>query len=66
MAYDLISALVSGRIVPKVLYDQAVKAFGRDGVTELIYPVGLHCSVSVIVNRFDVPVPDETVNPAAG
>lgn len=58
MAYDFTSALVSGRIVPKILYDQAVKAFGRDGVAELIYLVGLYCSVSVLLNGFDVPVPE--------
>jgi alkylhydroperoxidase family enzyme len=58
LAYDFTSALVSGRIVPKLLYDRAQATFGRDGVAELIYLVGLYCSVSVILNGFDVPVPD--------
>ena len=58
MAYDFASALVSGRIVPKILYDQAVKAFGQEGVAELIYLVGLYCAVSVVLNGFDVPVPE--------
>jgi len=59
LAYDFTSALISGRIVPQILYDQARKAFGRDGVAELIYLVGLYCSVSIILNGFDVPVPAE-------
>jgi 4-carboxymuconolactone decarboxylase len=58
MAYDFASALVSGRIVPKLLYDQTQSAFGRDGIAELIYLVGLYCAVSVVLNGFDVPVPE--------
>lgn len=58
MAYDLTSALVEGRIVPKLLYDRAVKAFTQEGVAELIYLVGLYCSVSIILNGFEVPVPE--------
>jgi 4-carboxymuconolactone decarboxylase len=58
MAYDFASALVSGRIVPKLLYDHAQKTFGRDGIAELIYLVGLYCAVSVVLNGFDVPVPE--------
>lgn len=60
MAYDVTSALVSGRIVPKILYDQAQTMFGRDGLAELIYLVGLYCSVSIILNGFNVPVPEES------
>ena len=58
MAYDVTSALVSGRIVPKILYDQAQAMFGKDGIGELIYLVGLYCAVSVVLNGFDVPIPD--------
>lgn len=58
LAYDFTSALVAGRIVPKILYDQAVKTYGRDGTAELIYLVGLYCAVSIILNGFEVPVPD--------
>lgn len=57
LAYDFTSALLSGRIVPQILYDLAKKTFGQDGVAELIYLVGLYCSVSIILNGFDVPVP---------
>lgn len=60
LAYDFTSALISGRIVPKILYDQAAETFGREGVAELIYLVGLYCAVSVILNGFEVPVPDDS------
>ena len=38
---------------------QAVAAFGDAGTAELIYLVGLYCMVSVTLNGFDVPIPDE-------
>jgi hypothetical protein len=44
--------------VPKLLYDQTQGAFGREGIAELIYLVGLYCAVSVILNGFDVPIPE--------
>ncbi|MEI9424143.1 carboxymuconolactone decarboxylase family protein [Mesorhizobium sp. Cs1299R1N1] len=57
-AYDVASALVSGRLLPDLVYRQAVKAFGADGAAELIYLTGLYSLVSVILNGFDVPVPE--------
>jgi hypothetical protein len=35
-----------------------VKQFGVHGAGELIYLVGLYCFISVILNGFNVPVPD--------
>jgi 4-carboxymuconolactone decarboxylase len=58
VTYDVASALVSGSVLPELVYRQAVAAFGEDGTAELIYLVGLYCLVSVILNGFDVPVPE--------
>jgi 4-carboxymuconolactone decarboxylase len=58
LAYDMASALVSGRLLPQLLYDQAKKTFGQEGLAEFIYLVGLYCSVSMILNGFDVPIPE--------
>ena len=58
MAYDVASALVSGSVLPELVYRQAIATFGKDGVAELIYLIGLYCLVSVTLNGFDVPVPD--------
>lgn len=58
MSYDFSSALVSGAVIPQVLYDRAVGYFGQEGVAELIYLVSLYSSVSILLNGFDVPVPD--------
>lgn len=59
IAYDVASALVSGRLLPQLNYDQAKKEFGEDGLAELINLIGLYCCVSITLNGFDVPVPDE-------
>ena len=37
MAYDVASALVSGSVLPELVYRQAIATFGKDGVAELIY-----------------------------
>ena len=58
MAYDVASALVRGSTLPDLVYRQAVLTFGEAGAAELIYLVGLYCLVSVILNGFDVPVPE--------
>jgi 4-carboxymuconolactone decarboxylase len=58
VAYDLASALVSGRVLQPLTYRQAISLFGQDGTAEFIYLVGLYCMVSVTLNGFDVPVPE--------
>jgi len=58
-AYDTASALVRGGVLPELVYKKTVACFGEDGAAELIYLVGLYCMVSVTLNGFDVPVPDQ-------
>jgi hypothetical protein len=58
VAYDTAAALVGGSSLPDLVYWQAVLTFSEDGAGELINLVGLYCLVSVILNGFDVPVPE--------
>ena len=58
VAYDTTSALVAGSPLPDLLYRQAVQTFGKEGTAELINLVGFYCLISVILNGFDVPVPE--------
>jgi 4-carboxymuconolactone decarboxylase len=58
VAYDFTSALVNGGVLPELTYKAAVKEFGAHGTAELSYLVGLYCMVSVTLNTFDVPVPE--------
>jgi hypothetical protein len=59
VAYDVAAALVSGGLLPELIYRQAVALFGENGTAELINLIGLYCAVSVTLNGFDVPVPDD-------
>tara|TARA_R110000737_G_C14384967_1_gene451255 strand:- start:67 stop:636 length:570 start_codon:yes stop_codon:yes gene_type:complete len=59
VSYDVAISLASGRKLPRATYDRAVETFGQHGTNELIYLVGLYCLVSVTLNGFAVPVPDE-------
>jgi alkylhydroperoxidase family enzyme len=59
IAYDVASNLVSGGVLPTLTYRRAVIAFSEEGAAELIYLVGLYCAVSVTLNGFDVPVPED-------
>lgn len=57
-AYDVASSLVGG-VLPKAIYDKAVRQFGEEGTAELIYLVGLYSMVALTLNGFDVPVPEK-------
>jgi 4-carboxymuconolactone decarboxylase len=59
VAFDVASALVSGGVLPELTYRQAVTLFGEASTAELINLISLYCAVSVILNGFDVPVPDD-------
>ena len=59
VAYDVTASLLNGGVLPQLVYDKAVKHFGAYGAAELIYLIGLYCMVSMTLNGFDVPVPEE-------
>ena len=58
-AYDVAFALVNGGVLPELVYKKSVERFGDAGAGELIYLVGLYCLVSMTLNGFDVPVPED-------
>ena len=57
IAYDTVAVLNHGSQVPKSTYDRAVKAFGEDGVAELVYLVGCYSTICLLLNAFDVSLP---------
>jgi 4-carboxymuconolactone decarboxylase len=59
IAHDVAKALLRGGILPDPLYALARQTFGQAGVNELIYLVGHYCFVSMTLNGFAIPVPDE-------
>ena len=58
IAYDVAAGLLHHGTLPELIYRQAVQAFGQHGAAELIYLVGLYCLVSITLNGFNVPVPE--------
>jgi 4-carboxymuconolactone decarboxylase len=58
IAHDIAYALVTGHIVPYSTYKHAVQLLGKDGVAELFFLIGGYCLISMILNGFDIPAPD--------
>jgi hypothetical protein len=56
-AYDVAHALVRGGILPEPCYAKAIKLFGQQGTSELVYLVSLYALVSITLNGFNVAVP---------
>lgn len=59
VAFDCASALGRGGPLPGFLYAAAGKAFGEDGRTQLIHLAGVYAYVSVLLNGYDVPAPED-------
>lgn len=58
IAYDVARVLSIGHILPASTYARALDVLGRDGVGELVFLIGSYCLIAMLLNAFDVPVPD--------
>lgn len=58
IAHEVARVLATGRIVPASTYARAVEVLGKDGVGELVFLVGGYCLIAMVLNAFDVPVPE--------
>jgi alkylhydroperoxidase/carboxymuconolactone decarboxylase family protein YurZ len=61
IAYQVTRVLATGRILPSSTYARALEVLGRDGVGELVFLIGGYCLIAMLLNAFDVPVPDADV-----
>jgi 4-carboxymuconolactone decarboxylase len=59
IAYDMANALLGGGVLSSVIWESAVAAFGKEGAREIVYLVGHYCFISMTLNGFAIPVPDE-------
>ncbi|QJD97906.1 carboxymuconolactone decarboxylase family protein [Mucilaginibacter robiniae] len=57
IAYDVASVLSKGGQLSEYTYQAALKAFGEQGMAELVYLIGGYCLVSVMLNAYDISVP---------
>lgn len=58
VAYDVAARLSAGGQLGDTAYKAAVDTFGKDGTAELFYLIGCYCMISVLLNGYDVPVPE--------
>lgn len=61
IAHDVARVLAGGRILPKATYARAAALLGKDGVGELAFLISSYCQIGILLNAFDVPVPDVDV-----
>lgn len=59
VAYEVATSLLAGAVLPRPVWDRAIRELGEEATHELIYLIGLYCLVSVTLNGFNVPVPDD-------
>ena len=58
VAYDVASVLSRGGQLGDTAYKAAIAVFGEAGTAELFYLIGSYCMISVLLNGYDVPVPE--------
>jgi 4-carboxymuconolactone decarboxylase len=58
IAHEVARVLAAGRILPSSTYARAGEVLGRDGVGELVFLISGYCQIAILLNAFDVPVPD--------
>ena len=55
VVYEMATCLANARWVSKGLYDRAVDALGREGITDVITLMGFYSSVAMTLAFYDVP-----------
>jgi 4-carboxymuconolactone decarboxylase len=58
IAHDVARALATGHTLPASTYARALELLGRDGVGELVFLISGYCQIAIVLNAFDVPVPE--------
>jgi 4-carboxymuconolactone decarboxylase len=58
IAYDVAAALNRGSRLPDSLYEAGVDALGEQGMAEIIFLVGCFHLIGIILNGYDVSVPN--------
>ena len=57
-AFDAATALVKGGVLPEPCYRNAVEVLGQHAANQLFYLISLYCAVSVLLNAYNIPVPE--------
>ncbi len=65
VAHRFARQMVSEHRVDADLYNETERAFGRDGLVDLTFLMGIYLYTCVTLNAFEVPVPPQVSKPAA-
>lgn len=58
VAYDLAWSLCQPGPISGAVYDRALEAFGKDGLSILVYLVGMFKLIGTLLNAYNEPVPE--------
>ncbi len=61
LVYDITALLISGGQLSDFTYHLALETFGERGVAELTYLIGNYCRVSILLNTYDIAVPEHAI-----
>ena len=61
LAFACTTALARGGVMPGFLYAAAGETFGEAGRAQLVHLAGVYAYVSIILNAFAVPAPEDVV-----
>jgi 4-carboxymuconolactone decarboxylase len=59
VAHDVAAGLYAGAPLPGALYRAAVGCFGEAGTAELVFLIAQYASISLVLNAYDVPLPED-------
>ena len=62
-AHAVAAQLVRHHRISDATYAAAIDAFGETGLVELVTTVGYYCLISVTLNAFEIPLPDDWDDP---
>lgn len=60
VAHDVARALSGGQYLAASTYRRAVELLGHEGMGELVFLIGGYSLIAMVLNGFDVPIPDVT------
>ena len=63
LAHRYTVTLLEEKRVSADLHDELVTCFGEHGAVELVTTIGYYCLISLTLNAFEVPLPNEMQDP---
>ena len=63
LAWSVATELMDAHRISDATYARAISSWSEEGLIELVSVVGYYCLVSLTLNAFDVPLPDNMDDP---